>query len=222
MPTPFKALGLYNGFPFRALELAVNPINGSIGMTVNDYNSLYATWNGGAFSGLSSGQGFSQPFNNILDAMPFYWNLYNFYLSASVSTTVGSNIQSASVDNLEISQTVQRDPKNRIGNTIPSFRDNDSSASIYFFFNRIYYFGTGANKKYYWGLVGTTSINPGVSGGSISPRTYERRQNLNEYEDFILTITSNVKIAMAFYSPTTAFDSVTATASVNSVNYYTY
>lgn len=219
--TPFKALGAGNGFPFCTTELAVEPVDGSIGMTINDYNTLYATWNGGTFSGLSTGQGFSQPFSNILDAMPFFWNLYDFNLSSSVSATLGSNTQSASVTNLAISQAVEITPKNKACRfNTPTFRDNDPSASINFLFSNIYYFGTGVNKKYYWGLI-STSINPGIGVGSILPRTYENRQNLNEYDDFEFSITSDVKIAMAFYS-STAFDSVTATASVNSVNYYTY
>jgi hypothetical protein len=219
--TPFKALGRGNGLPFCATELAVEPVDGSIGMTINNYNSLYATWNGGSFSGLSSGLGFSQPFNDILNAMPFFWNLYNFNLSSSVSATLGTNTQSASVTNLAISQSVEITPKNRAcRSNSPTFKDNDPSASINFLFAGIYYFGTGSNKKYYWGLI-STKINPGVSGGNILPRTYENRQNPNEYDDFILSITTDVKIAMAFYS-TTAFDSVTATALVNSVTYYTY
>jgi len=219
--TSFKALGKGNGLPFCTTELAVEPVNGSIGMTINAYNSLYATWNGGTFSGLSSGQGFSQPFSNILNAMPFFWNLYNFNLSSSVSATVGSFNQSATVSNLAISQTVEIEPKDRACRfTTPNFRDNDSSAYVNFLFSGIYYFGTGANKKYYWGLI-STSINPGVGVGNILPRTYENRQNLNEYDDFVFLITSDVKIAMAFYSAT-AFDSVTANATINSVNYYTY
>lgn len=219
--TPFKAFGRGNGLPFCTTELAVEPVNGSIGMTISGYNSSYATWNGGNYSGLSTNQGFSQPFSNILDATPFFWNLYDFNLSSSVEAIIGSNTYSASVSNLAISQAVEIVPKNRsCRSNSPTFRDNDSSASINFLFAGIYYFGTGANKKYYWGLI-STYINPGVGVGSILPRTYENRQNFNEYDDFILSITSNVKIAMAFYS-STAFNSVTANASINSVNYYTY
>lgn len=216
--TPFKALGRGNGFPFNPKELAVEPVNGSLGMTINAYNALYATWNGGNFIGLSNGQGFSQPFSNILDAMPTYWNLYNFYLSASAEVTRDDDTQNKSVTNFEISQSVERDPTTRICKILPAFR-NISSARVSFYFNQIYYFNTGTTIKYYWGLA-YAYIDLRVNGGTITHRSYEHRQN-NEYEDFIFTITPNLKIAMAFNS-SSPFDSVNITASIDSVNYYTY
>jgi hypothetical protein len=215
--TPFKAIGMGNGFPFLPRELAVEPVNGSIGMTISEYNTLYE----GTYS-LSTGQGFSQPFSNILDASSFFWNLYDFNLSSSVEAITESDVFSASVSNLAISQSVEIVPKNRACRSRgPYFRDNKSIyTKANFLFNGIYCYGTGANKKYYWGII-NTYINPGVTVGLIAPRTYENRQYYYEYEDFILSITSNVKIQMAFYSPD-PFVTVNADAEINSVNYYTY
>ena len=219
--TPFTALGRGNGFPFCPVELAVRPVDGSLGMSINDYNAAYATWNGGDFQGLSGGLGFSQPFTNLTDSMNFFWNLHSFTLSSSISWVKNSNSDSASVSGIDITQSVEKTPSERACLSFPpSFRDSEAGVNVNFLFAGIYYFGEGGSREYYWGLI-STGINPGIGVGSILPRTYENRTDLYEYTPFVLVFDSAVSIAMAYYT-TSALTSGSGSASIDSLEFYTY
>jgi hypothetical protein len=224
--TPFKALARGNGFNTIVKELAVEPVDGNLGITINDYNAAYATWNGGNFSGLSNLQAFSQPFSNLKDAEPFWWNSYSLEITADLEfTQYGENL-SNSIDGAALNQSVEYTPAERVNRPYPSpFTYNSGGSVLNLFFNGLYYYGNGTNRKYYWGLVGTTNIQI-VSGANFAayPRIYERRNStsLTEYDPFILTITSTIKLAMAHYSTNSEVTDVDFNISVDSVNYYTY
>lgn len=217
--TSFKAIGMGNGFPFCPIELAVRPVNGNLGMTINNYNNAYATFNGGNFYGLSTTIGFSRPFYTLTDAMQTYWNLHSFKISASAAWSKNSNGDSASITNELISQSVVRTPMQRACyafhqyNDIPALPGN---AQVNINISGIYYFGL----EYYWSIY-QTGINPGIGVGSILPSTFENKQNFYEYSPLVLNITNTLVIDMAYYV-STQLDSASASASVGTTTYYTY
>ena len=230
MPTtePFTALGRGNGFPFFPTRLAVRPVDGDLGMSTNDYNAQYATFNGGDFTGLGGGTGFGRAFSNMQDAMKIFWNLHSFTLSADASweSTVNDNSDSASITGKTLTQAVEVVPKKRVCRfNTPTFRwQGEGNQIANFLFSGIYYFKDAGVEEYYWGLV-STWINPGIGVGSLLPRTYERRTSdvLNEYSPFVLTIDDpSLQIDMAYYIPGDGIEGSASGASIDSVEYYTY
>lgn len=221
--TPFTALGKGNGFPFCPNELAVQPVNGNLGMTTNAYNDAYATFNGGDFYGLSATLGFSRPFYTLTDAMQTYWNLHSFTISASVAWSKNSNSDSASITDALIQQSVERTPMQRVCYAFRQFNDIPAlpgNARVNINISGIFYFDTGSGLEYYWSIY-QTGINPGIGVGSIYPSTFEMKEDFFEYSPLVLNITDTLVIDMAYYT-TSELDSGTASASVETTTYYTY
>ena len=108
--TKFVYEGVGNGFYRCPRVLAVEPVDGILPMSINDYNSLY----GSDFGFLSNDWGsFSSGVSSLGDLMDMYYNLYSFNMTATGEWTIRSNTDSNTWTS-ELEQTVEKEPMERV------------------------------------------------------------------------------------------------------------
>ena len=238
--TPFMALGVGNGFPFCFRELAVKPVNGSLGMTSNDYNNEY----GDDFSTIGSDTGFSR---GKLDPEYFadlYWNLYSFKASASVSYTYtvndgngGTNTvtDSGSVSDIQMNRTLDQEPRERVCYKshveYESTDTTDQESRIRF--GPIYYFENEDGSKEYY-LSFEASIRVAVEGSfrfsdgfqpvhfdRLDPYIPDDEETFESVWEGVMTIDGielDIMYVMSDFEP----NSITAAISLTDTTFYTY
>ena len=227
--TSFNALGAGNGFPFCFRELAVKPVNGSLGMTSNDYNNEY----GDDFSTIGSDTGFSR---GKLDPKYFadiYWNLYSFKASASVSYTYTVNdgnggtttvTDSGSVSDIQMNRRFDQEPRERVcykGRVeYKSTVTTDQDSRIWF--GPIYYFeNEDGSKEYYLSFLASIHVAVSASvwfGDRFQARNFDR---LPPVWEGVITI-DGIELDMIYAMFDSEPDSITAAISLTDTTFYTY
>ena len=227
--TPFMALGVGNGFPFCFRELAVKPVNGSLGMTSTAYNTQY----GDDFSTIGS-IGFSRGKLDPKDFSNLYWNLYSFNVSASVSYTytvtyingdTDTRTESGSVSDMQMNRSSDQEPRERVcnkgsvsyGNTDMEYFNPSIS------FGRIYYFeNEDGSKEYYLSFEAFIFVaveDTRRFGGNFRALTFNR---LNDSVwGGVITI-DGIELDMIYVMFAIEPDSITAAISLTDTTFYTY
>ena len=235
MPTAikFNSSGAGNGFPFCFRELAVKPVNGSLGMTSSAYNTQY----GDDFSTIGSYTGFSRGKSDPKDFAELYWNLYSFKVSASVSYTYGTTSQtdSGSVSAIQMDRTFDQEPRERVCYTGPveyeSTDTTDQESRIRF--GPIYYFENEDGSKEYY-LSFEASIRVAVEGSfrfsdrfqarnfdRLPPDTPSGDETVQSVWEGIMTI-DGIELDMIYVMFDFEPDSITAAISLTDTTFYTY
>ena len=221
MPTtePFIPLGVGNGFPFCFRELAVKPVNGSLGMTSSAYNTQY----GDDFSTIGSYTGFSRGKSDPKDFAELYWNLYSFKVSASVSYG-DPPPHSGSVSDIQMNREFDQEPRERVCYTGPveykSTVTTDQDSRIWF--GPIYYFeNEDGSKEYYLSFLASIHVAVSASvwfGDRFQARNFDRLPPVWEGVITIDGIELDMIYAMLDFEP----NSITASISLTDTTFYTY
>jgi hypothetical protein len=220
--TPFTALGRGNGFSFCPRQLAVEPVDGILPISISDYNATY----GATYGFLSaSSNNFSSGVTNLTDLMAIYYNLYSFNVTATGSYEFLGGPSDSHTWTDDLAQVVEKEPINRVCTfSTPNYRYNGSSYYDYGNFklngSQFFYDDGAGNKTYYAGAVSSSSFfrNTGVT--NFGARTFESVDAGQELTHHKITI-SGVELHFSFYAATTP-DSYSSTLTVNSVDEYTY
>jgi len=234
MPTAikFNSSGAGNGFPFCFRELAVKPVNGSLGMTSSAYNTQY-----GDFSRINSSIGFSRGKSDPKDFYDLYWNLYSFTVSASVSYTYTFNgstrTESGSVSNIQMNRSSNQEPRERVcGTGLVAYestftKDQESRIS----FGPIYYFENGDGSKEYY-LSFDASIRVAADGFFPDADLFYSRnfnwlsssgdEGFESVWEGVITI-DGIQLDMIYiFFDIFGGDPVTAEMSITGTTFYTY
>jgi len=234
MPTAikFNSSGAGNGFPFCFRELAVKPVNGSLGMTSSAYNTQY-----GDFSRINSSIGFSRGKSDPKDFANLYWNLYSFTVSASVSYTYTVNgstrTESGSVSNIQMNRSSNQEPRERVcGTGLVAYestftKDQESRIS----FGPIYYFENGDGSKEYY-LSFDASIRVAADGFFPDADLFYSRnfnwlsssgdEGFESVWEGVITI-DGIQLDMIYiFFDIFGGDPVTAEMSITGTTFYTY
>ena len=240
MPTAikFNSSGAGNGFPFCFRELAVKPVNGSLGMTSNAYNNQY----GDDFSTFDSDTGFSRGKLDPEDFADLYWTIYSFKASASVSYTYTVNdgnggtttqTDSGSVSDIQMNRRFAQEPRERVcGTGLVAYestftKDQESRIS----FGPIYYFENGDGSKEYY-LSFDASIRVAADGFFPDADLFYSRnfnwlsssgdEGFESVWEGVITI-DGIQLDMIYiFFDIFGGDPVTAEMSITGTTFYTY